>query len=405
MREPGVISTGMNGGIAAGHSINSDSALRLSAVWACVKLTAEAVGSMPLVMLKIEKDGSRTPVTDHPLINLINAGPNQWQTRNEFFETAVMSALLHGNSYNEILRDSKKRILTIKPLMPPQMVVNLNRSNGRKYDYTEGGVMRPLTQDQVWHIPLMPGNGVIGLSPIQYAARTMGIAMAAEDRVSTLAANGFKPTGVLMIDKVLKPEQREQIKKEFADLETGNGDPLKVLESSMTYQPLSISPKDAQLIETRGYQVEDICRFYGVPSVLVNDTSATTAWGSGIAQIKQGWYTLGLQPLLRKIAQSLWAWLLDPSERGQYEFRFDVDDFLRGSEADQITMFTGAITGKLLTIDEARDRYRGLRPLPNGVGSVMYDQSQMIPIGTTAPATGIVDRRRKANEGQNGPTG
>jgi HK97 family phage portal protein len=375
--------SGTGGGGAT--AVTPDTALKLSAVWACVKLISEAVGAMPIRVWQIGRDGTRTLTTEHWIHKLLNHSPNRYQTRNEFFETVVFSLEMFGNAYVRPVRRKDGSVVSLMPMMAPQMEVTLALNGDRLYKYTDGRNVAAFAQDNIWHMMLMPSNSIVGLSPLHYGARTMGIAMAAEDRVETLAANGFKPTGVLMIDKSLKPEQREQIRNQFADLQEGKGDPLKVLEAGMKYQAITMSPKDVQLLESRRFQIEDICRFYGTPSVLVNDTSATTVWGSGIGEIKEGYYTLKVQPLLERIESSISKWLLAPEERDKIAIEFDFAAFLRGNEKSRVEMATQAIAGNLMMIDEARHRFDGLPPLPDGKGQVMYAQSQMIPIGSSAP--------------------
>lgn len=371
-----------------GNAVTTDSALRLSAVWACIKLISEAVGAMPVNVYRVGSDGVRTLTTDHWSHELFNKNPNQYQTGNEFFETVMINMMASGNSY--VRMSDRKRdgsIASLMSLSASQVEVILARGGGRTYNYTDGTDVVAMAQERVWHTMLMPSNSIVGLSPLQYGARTMGISIAAEDRVSTLAANGFKPTGVLMIDRLLKEDQRTQIRAQFADLAAGQGDPIKVLEAGMKYQAISISPKDSQLLESRRFSVEDIARFYGVPSVLINDTSASSVWGTGIGEIKEGFYTLTLKPILNRLTASMQRWVLSPGDRikDQVVFDFDIAAFLAGSEAHRVETMTKAVNGKLLTIDEARKRFDGLPPLPGGVGDVMYDQMQMIPLGTEVP--------------------
>lgn len=383
-RVDGVQVRGGTSAVGAGKSVTADTALQLSAVWACARLIAEAVGAMPILVKRVNRDGSRTIVSDHWLGEILNKSPNRYQTRNEFFETLVLSLMLSGNAYALKANGTGGRLVQLTPFMPAQMEVSHVDGGERVYKYSNGADVAVFSQDRVWHMMLMPSNGIVGLSPLQYGARSMGIAMAAEDRVATLAANGFKPTGVLMIDRLLKPEQREAIRSEFADLQEGKGDPLKVLEAGMKYQQITMSPKDVQLLESRRFSLEDVCRFFGVPSVLVNDTSATTVWGTGISEIKEGFYTLALRPLLERIESSIAKWLIPASERANIVVEFDFSAFLRGNEATRITMYTAAITGKLMTIDEARARFDDLPAVPGGKGAVMYDQGQMVPLGTEA---------------------
>lgn len=373
--------SGGSGGYGAGYSVNPDTALQLSAVWACVRLIAEAIGAMPVNVWVTDAKGVRALASDdHWLVKLLRV-PNRYQTRNEFFETVAINLMLSGNSYVHAPRTGD-RVTSLLSMMPTQMEVTLARNGDRLYKYTDGTNVAAYSQDRIWHLPLMPSNSTIGLSPLQYGARTMGIAMAAEDRVQTLARNGFKPTGVLMLDKTLKPEQRRQIREEYADLQQGRGDPLKVLEAGMKYQQISMAPKDVQLLETRRFSIEDIARFFGVPSVLINDTSASTVWGTGIGEIKEGFYVLTLQPLLERIESSISKWLIPAGERRTLSVEFDFSRLLRGNESSRVETGTKAITGNLMTIDEARRRFFDLPPAPNGTGEVMYAQSQMIAIGS-----------------------
>lgn len=390
-RVDGIQDSGGGGGYGAGQPVSPDTALKLSSVWACIRLTAEAVGAMPIKVYDVADDGTRTLNKSHWIYSLLNYRPNRYQTRNEFFETVIINLMLAGNSYCYAPKNDAGRVLTLTPMLAPQTEVKWSAGQDRSYVFTNGNDVAAYGQDKVWHLPLMMSNGIMGLSPLQYGARTMGIAIAAEDRVSTLAANGFKPTGVLMIDKALKPEQREQIRAQFSDLQEGKGDPLKVLEAGMTYQAITMSPKDVQLLESRRFQVEDIARFFGVPSVLINDTSATTVWGSGIGEIKEGFYALTLRPLLERIESSMVKWLLPIADRGKIAVEFDFSALLRGNEKDRMETNAASVAGNILTINEARAR-EGLPPVPNG--DVMYAQSQMIPIGSSAPQSGIVDRRR-----------
>jgi len=375
-RIPGRQDIGGSGGPAP-KPVTADTALALSAVWACVRLISEAVGAMPGRFYEKLDDGTRQPWDAHDLSTLLNGSPNRYQTRNEFFETMTINLLLHGNAYARVARAADGRIVSLMPLMAAQMEVDLGLNGDKIYRYNDGQNVFFIAQENIWHVMLMPSNAIIGLSPIYYGARTMGIAIAAEDRVSILAENGFKPTGVLMIDKLLKEDQRAQIREQFSDLQEGQGDPLKVLEAGMKYQQISMNPKDVQLLETRKFSIEDIARFYGVPSVLINDTTATSVWGSGIAEIKEGFYTLTLQPLLERYEASIKKWLIRPEERSTIDVEFDFSAFLRGNEKTQIETASAAIRGGVQSVNEAR-RKMGLPPVEGG--NTIYLQQQMIPL-------------------------
>jgi len=362
-------------------AVNFDTAMSVSAFWACVKLLAEAIGSMPLECYAIGKDGRRETV-DHSLWRLMAFNPNRYQTRQEFFETLVMQLIINGNCYAAIERiGGKGRITSLLPLMSSQMQVVLQDDGAPQYRYTDSkGNMRVFAAESIWHIKQF-GNGVVGLSTIGYMAKTLGVALDSDDRAATLAASGGKTNGVLMVDKILNKEQRAAIRENFRELTEGNSDELFVLEADMKYERTSLSPQDMQLLETRRFQIEDVCRFLGVPSVLVNDSSQTTTWGSGISQLVQGFYKLNLRPMLSRFEASMARHLLDPSEWHSVEFRFNFDELLRPDRTARLEANSAAINSAQLTPDEARAT-EGLPPLPGG--DKLYLNSTMVPAGQVA---------------------
>ena len=375
LREPGLQQAAAGVRTVANVVVDEDSALKLSAGWACVRLISEAIAGLPIHCYRLNADGSRQIDENHPLAILFNGKPNRYQNRLEFFETMTMQLALHGNAY-ALIQKSGNRIVGLLPLMAEQMEVNLLNDGDIVYRYTTGTSINVYATESIWHVKLM-GNGIVGLSPLSYARNAIGVGIASEDRVKTLAKNGFKPTGVLTIDKLLKPEQREAIRKQFADLAEGDEDPLKVLEAGMQYQQISMNPKDVQLLETRRFQIEDIARFFGVPSVLINDTVATTVWGSGVEQIVAGFYKLGLRPYIERFESSIKNTLLTAGERSRLEFEFDFAALLRGDEKTRYEIYREAVLNGLKTINECR-KLEGMTPLEGGDRA--YMQGQMTPI-------------------------
>jgi HK97 family phage portal protein len=298
----------------------------------------------------------------------------------------AMQLALHGNAY-ALKSKSGTRIVSLMPLMAVQMEVSLQTDGSVVYKYNDGVNVSVYAEESIWHIKLM-SNGIVGLSPLAYARNSIGVGIASENRVNALASNGFKPTGILTIDKLLKPEQREAIRKQFADLQEGSSDPLRVLEAGMNYQQVSMNPKDVQLLETRRFQIEDIARFFGVPSVLINDTSASTTWGSGIEQIVQGFYKLGLRPYLERFEASIQNSLLSVSDRRTYEFEFDFGALLRGDEQTRYATYKEAVLNGLKTVNECRQA-EGLEPVDGG--DVAYMQGQMTPLTMLANPPEPVD--------------
>lgn len=378
-REPGVQQASAGSTQIANVAVNEETALRLSAVWACVRLLSEAVGGLPLKCYRLLPDGSRQEDLTHPLAELFSKKPNRYQNRVEFFETMTMQVALHGNAY-ALIQKTGKRVVGLLPLMASQMEVELLNDGEVIYKYSDGPNVNIYSDKSIWHIKLM-SNGVVGLSPLSYARNAIGVGISSEDRVKTLAKNGFKPTGILTIDKLLKPEQRDAIRQQFNGLIEGGNDSIRVLEAGMNFSQISMNPKDVQLLETRRFQIEDIARFFGVPSVLINDTTASTVWGSGVEQIVQGFYKLGLRPYLERYEASIKNSLLDPAERSIYEFEFDFAALLRGDEKTRYATYKEAVLNGLKTVNECR-KIEGLPAIEGGDSA--YMQAQMTPLSGLA---------------------
>ena len=365
-----------SGGQRSAVPVTLDTSLQLSAVWACVRLLAESVASLPINVYKIDRQtGERVIAKDHPLHKLFSGKVNAWQTRQEFFETIVYQLVLMGNDFSVVERNKSGEVIALMPLMSEQMEVNLN-NDGVSYQYNDGKNVKVYSDQTIWHNKLF-GNGVVGLSTFQYAKQSLGIAQAAEQATTNIYENGGKPSGVLTIDRLLTPEQRDQAKDKFSGLEAGNQNRLFVLEGGMKYQQVSLSPQDIELLSSRRFQIEDIARFFGVPSVLINDTSSSTSWGSGIEQIVQGFYKLGLRPYLERYEASMKARLLSASERLEYDIEFDFNSLLRADAADRLKSYGEAVRGGIMTPNEARNK-EGWSSKEGG-DSLMVQQ-QMIPI-------------------------
>lgn len=366
--------------------VTTDSALQISAVWACAKLIAETVGSLPIKVYSVDpKTGIRKPNTDHPLARLFSGKVNRWQTRQEFFETLTYQIVLLGNNYSAVQRNAQGEIISLVPLMTEQMEVKLEQNGDLVYKYTDGMNVSVYAEQTVWHNKLF-GNGVIGLSPLAYARTSVGIGQAVEKSVTDIYRNGGKPSGVLTIDHALKPEQKEAIRNSFAQLANGQESRLFVLEAAMKFQQVSLSPQDIELLESRRFQIEDIARFFGVPSVLINDTKSGTTWGSGIQQIVEGWYKLGLRPYLERYEASLKVRLLKPEERNTIDIEFDLDQLLQPAIAERVKTLKEAITGGLMSPNEAR-LSEGWQPKDGG--DELFMQQQMVPIKLLAKGSPI----------------
>lgn len=379
-----------HGSASSSTPVNIDSAMQVSAFWACVRLIVESISSMGLTCKQQTGEGW----ADHPnhdLWKLINYQPNRYQTRVEFFETLTLNLCTSGDAYIAIERTGRGKIISLIPLMTAQMTVELQKDGSKLYHYlTANGDLKVYAESSIWHLPLF-GNGITGFSPLSFGAKSLGISLDSDDRAAKLASTGGKIGGVLMVDKVLSPEQRNAVRKNFSNLCEGNSDELFVLEASMKYQQTTLSPTDAQLLETRDFQIADIARFMGVPSVLINHNSGQTAWGSGIQQIITGFFKFNLRPYLNRIEVSIERHLMDPSERGKVQIRFDFDDLLAETLAVRLEARNKAINSGQLTPNEARaEEGRG----PKEGGNKIYLNGTLVPAGTPP--------RQTTQGGQNG---
>ena len=374
--------TGPSGyGYSASVEVTEETALQVSAVWACVRLLSQTVASLPLIVYR-KTDKGRELAPDHWFMRLMER-PNQYQTRYEFWEHQVANLALHGNLYARKVELGGK-VRSLLPMNPLQVETRLVSGSVAHLFTTDGGVTA-LSSASVWHAR-MNGDLIVGRSPLQFGRNLIAVAQAAEQGVSKLYANGGKRSGVLSFDKLLTAEQRQQVRENFSNLTTGTDDRLLVLEMGAKFDPISMSPQDIELLASRKFQIEEICRWFGVPSVLVNDTSGSTTWGSGIAELVTGFYKLNLRPYLEAIENSIATHLFSDDDRKEYEVEFDFEGLLRASQKDRYDGYRTGISAGLLTPNEAR----AMEWLPEVEGGdQLLIQGAMIPVSDAGrqPAT------------------
>ncbi len=360
-------------------TVNDDTALQVAAAFACIRRTAETMASLPIQFFSIKRNSSgriidKQVITKHPLYRLLRWKPNRYQTRGEYFEVLYYQLAFRGNAYSLIERDSSGQIISLLPLMTSQVETVLAADGRIVHRYCASGKMIEYSEDNIWHLKLF-GNGIIGLSPLDQARNTLGISLGAEESVNRLSNSGFKQFGVLSIDKILTKDQRKQLKENYNDITSGKEEALRVLEAGMKFTPTSMLPKDVQLLESRKFQLEDICRFFDVPPVLIHDMSSSTVWGSGIMEIVRGWYKLGLSPYRTRMKDSIQTQLLDISERETVEPDFDIDELLRGGEKERYEGYQVAIRSGVMTPNECRSQ-EGLPP--DAAGDKLFIDQQLV---------------------------
>lgn len=379
-------------GVVGDSVVTDERNMQISTVWACIRLISTVTASLPLDVYQTKDDQrSKVPGT-HPLAKLLRFRPNNFMTALEFREAMTMQLCAYGNAYAHVERNSIGDVISMVPLMSANMEVRLS-DNGKTiiYRYRRDTEYANFSQKEIFHLKGFGFNGLTGLSPLAFSAKSAGVAIAMEDNQREFFANGAKSPQILMTDgKVLTKEQRGQLEENFKEIAGG---PVKkrlwILESGFTTQAIGVSPQDSEILAARKFQVAELARFYGVPPHLVGDVDKTTSWGSGIEQQNLGFLQYTLKPYLDRWEYSIERWLVKESEQGSIHAEHNLDGLLRGDSTSRASFMQIMVNTGIRTVNEVR-RLDNLPPLPGG--DVATRQSQNIPItdlGTnTKPLSG-----------------
>ena len=361
-----------------------DGALQLGTVWACIDRRATTIASLPIFAYDV-KDGQKTLARKSRLYQILHESPNSRMTPMEFWRCMMMNYDLRGNGYARLDRDAAGEVTAMWPMPADQTTAVVLNDGSMVYEYRFGNDVAILAAENVLHLKNL-GNGTTGLAKLEFMRSTTDEATKAQAAAAKVFGSGGKPTGALMIDKVLTAEQRSKMLERFAGMAEGNTSRLYLLEASMKYQQLSISPEDQQLLETRSFQVEELCRWFDVPPVMVGHSSVT-AWGSGIEQLVQGWHTLSLRPMLINIEQALRKRVMTPRQRATMAIEISFDALLRGNPTQRSEMYAKAAQNGWLTRAEIR-QLEGWPAMPGT--EVLTAQSNLLPLAMlgTAAASG-----------------
>lgn len=364
---------------ATGRSVTVDSALQLSTVWACATIISEAIATLPLTLYKRLPDGGRESAKDHPLYTLLKDQPNYDMTAVQMLSVTVASLMLWGNAYLEkIVRSGE--VVSINFLLPAKMNATIKDDGSWKYEYTEQKGKRLIDERSILHIPAFSLDGRKGLSPIAYGANILGSAMSADDAAGTTFKNGLIRTVAFKVDRVLTKEQREEFRDYVEQDLTGalNAGRPAVMEQGIDAKELGINPVDAQMLETRGFGVEEICRFFRVPPWMVGHTTNSTSWGHGMEQQMIGFLTFTLRPWLTRIEQAIRKSLLAPEERDQYYAEFSIEGLLRADSAARSAFYSTMTQNGIYTRDDCRQKEN--LPRMGGNAAVLTVQSNLTPL-------------------------
>ncbi|WP_234782512.1 phage portal protein [Sphingopyxis macrogoltabida] len=377
----------LSGRSAAGETVTKESALGLSATWACVNLVAGTIGSLPINVYRPGADGLSIVAKDHALYSLLHDSPNADQTALDFWEFIAGSIELDGNGIAEKVFLGDK-LVALKALRADYVGRQRLASGAIEYRWTdEDGTPRVETEKKVLHIRGFGGGPLGGLATLSVCRNAFGSAQATDRAASAVFGNGATPSGILSTDKPLKADQR----KEAEDLLTQKfagalnaGRPM-LLDNGLSWTQLSINPEDAQMLESRKFSGEEICRLFGVPPAMVGYGDKASNWGTGKEVDVLGFQKFNLRRRLKRIEQSLEKQLLTAADRAAgITIRFNIEALLRGASAERSSFYQSGLTNGWLTINEVR-ALENMPPVEGG--DVPRMQSQNVPI-TEAPQIG-----------------
>lgn len=365
--------TGINS--SSGVVVNERSALSLSAVWACTRLISETIATLPLSMYEKTPDGKRI-ATQHPLQFIIHDQPNADVTASVFWESVIAAMLLRGTARAEKLMVGEQ-LVGLSFLAPNRLAITRKSDGTCQYNYTdENGKQRVIPASRIFAIPGFSLDGKNGVSVISYAANVFGSALAADTAANKTFENGLMPTTYFKMDRVLKPDQRTEFRENLQDI-TGafNAGKSPLLEGGMDAGMIGINPNDAQLLESRAFSIEEVCRWFRTPPFMVGHSEKSTSWGTGIEQQMIGFLTFTLAPWLKRVEQAISKDLLSPVDRLRYYPKYSVEGLLRADSTGRSAFYGAMVDRGIFT----RDEVRGLedRAPMGGNAAVLTVQSAM----------------------------
>lgn len=324
------------GGTTAGKPVNEHSSMQMTAVYSCVRILAEAVAGLPIHLYQYTDTGGKEKAIKHPLYFLLHDEPNPEMTSFVFRETLMTHLLLWGNAYAQIIRNGKGEVVALYPLMPNRMTVDRDASGQLYYQYqsskdeapTIKGTTVILKASDVLHIPGLGFDGLVGYSPIAMAKNAIGMAIACEEYGAKFFANGAAPGGVLEHPGTLKDPARIRESWNATFGGSSNSSKVAVLEEGMKYTPIAISPEQAQFLETRKFQINEIARIFRIPPHMVGDLEKASF--SNIEEQSLEFVKYTLEPWLVRWEQSMVRALLSAREKQEYFIKYNVDGLLRG---------------------------------------------------------------------------
>lgn len=379
----------------ARKSVTVDTTLQLSAAYACTKLNSRTIGALPRKLHRRLPGGDMEPAEDHPLAAVL-VTPNPDQTAMEHWEGQVAALNLRGNAYARIGRRGDGHPVALWPMNPDNVRPYRTRGGERRYTAWTGQATEDLPASDVFHLRGFGLGGDQGLSPISFGRQTIATQLAAEEVAGSTFSSGLQVAGFVEMatGTKLTPDQRRDLVNLFEKF-AGSSKTGKVmpLDPGMKFTPLKMTAEDAQLLESRRFGVEEICRWFGVFPVMIGHASqGQTMWGSGIEQLMLAWLTLALGTELERIEQAIEKQLLLPADRGLYKVEHVVEGLLRADSAARAALYSSLTQNGVISRNTARSK-ENLPRDPSPSADMLTVQSNLVPLdqlGKAAPAPTVV---------------
>jgi HK97 family phage portal protein len=360
--------------------------MQMTAVYSCVRILAEAVAGLPLHLYRYTDKGGKEKAVDHSLYRLLHDEPNPEMSSFVFRETLMTHLLLWGNAYAQIIRNGKGEVIGLYPLMPNKMTVDRDEAGRLYYTYNRSNEDAPtmkgstvvLKPTDVLHIPGLGFDGLVGYSPIAMAKNAIGMAIACEEYGAKFFANGASPGGVLEHPGTIKDPARVRDSWNSVYQGSGNSHRIAVLEEGMKYTPIGISPEQAQFLETRKFQINEIARIFRVPPHMVGDLEKSSF--SNIEQQSLEFVQYTLRPWLVRWEQGITRSLFSEDEKPSLFVKFNVDGLLRGDYASRMTGYATARQNGWISANDIRE-LEDMDPIPaEEGGDLLLVNGNMLPL-------------------------
>lgn len=367
-------------GLSAGQTITEQTALTLSTVWACTSLVSETIGTLPLHIYKKTANG-RERADDYQLSYILRNKPNTKSTSSVLWQSTVASMLLRGNGILKKLTVGNKLVgLQFMPYDKLQIVLDFD-GNAEFYEIRPRGTTVKIPTKDIVRIPNFTIDGNWGLSSITYGAKMFSNSLNSMDSANNMFEKGLLQTVAFKTDKRIRGDQRDDFRKSFEQYSGAmNSGKSILLEDGMDVKTVSLNPKDAQLLESRAFSVEEICRWFRVDPSMIGHGNAVSNWGTGLEQKMIGFLTFTLRPILTRIEQAINNELIPLEDRGTYYAEFSIDGLLRGDSSSRATFFREMVNAGIMTRDEVR-KLENLPPLGGNAEKLMTNGATQ-PIDT-----------------------